>query len=560
MAIPLAGRIRIERGSPSGVDAGEMDWTKEPSKITEADTVWLSEFLRCPWPMPINGHANVEQDDITIGRASDCDIRIDRDSVSSRHARMRLDRHGRVILIDNHSRNGVYVDAALTERVNAVMLNPDMNVYLGSHAISGNRLIAEVKRLTKNHASEVDDQSMSPTPPPGQTGKPALGDPDTRRVSGGASRLSNPSDSARFWVGVFSLPALLVAFVIWIKPPRIPNVDISQNKSNLAQITTAVPKPDANSSVQPDSDSLPSLETLDRNSESGSSADVIAESLPVTVDPVDVAIYWIGVTHEATGAIFRVGTATAIGDTTLVTAGSVIGSLDELVQNGFSNPVVINVFSSEQISVRQRGVSEEYRDRAAKAMAVIEQHDAIVEGANRDEIPREQLRQQYETASRQVNLMLADLHAVDVGWLCVDELPSHLEIDVDAPFHPQMKLKAYHTALDGVDSMWSDQARYQVSEQEFRVVRQTAKVDKIAGVLQLTKPLANSLSSNSFNWAGVPVCVDGKLTAMLLAHQPTDSDGGQSSERMEWFAIVGSTIAQLCNRDHDSATVCDSTL
>ncbi|MFG0255869.1 MAG: hypothetical protein ACF787_12380, partial [Rhodopirellula sp. JB053] len=363
---------------------------------------------------------------------------------------------------------------------------------------------------------------------------------------------SHPAASARFWVGMLSLPALLVVLVVWTQLPRIFNVDRSQSKSDHARMImpSSNLKPDRDISVQPDSTLAPPPPTNDQVSISGPSANVVTASLPATVDSVDAAIYWIGVTHDATGAVFRVGTATAIGDTILVTAGSVIASLEELVKNGFSNPVVINVLSSEQRSVRQRGLSEEYRDRAAKARAVVEQHDALVEDANRDEKAQKKLRQQYEIASRQVKLMLADLRAVDVGWLCVDELPSHLAIDADARFHPQMKLVAYHAALDAVDSLWSDQARYEVNGQEFRVAQQSMEVDEIAGVLELTSPILTASSNHSSNWAGVPLCVNGKLTAMLLAHNAGDSHEGQTSKRGEWFAIAGSTIDRLCNRDH----------
>ena len=56
-------------------------------------------------------------DELLIGRDADCDIRIKAPSVSREHCTIELDSNGSLILIDNNSTCGTFVDEKKIEQV-----------------------------------------------------------------------------------------------------------------------------------------------------------------------------------------------------------------------------------------------------------------------------------------------------------------------------------------------------------------------------------------------------------------------------------------------------------
>ncbi len=542
IAIPHSGCLWIQNSDRRDVDAAKGDWTQKSAQVKTNDTVWLSETIRCPWPLPMAVTSTDRMPDITIGRASDCDIVINRSSVSSRHANLRVDRFGQVVLLDNQSRNGVFIDADLRQRVNAVLLNEDMLVYLGSHVVAANDLMQATKRIIGERAATTTRKKW------------------TVAATIPVDKSPQSVTKAFFWGGMLTVPSLLIvlfALNVWKR---------SASETRVGNLRESLPvRIDVVSSHQPSgSMAVPEAQApLAAELSAGyPNPSVDLAPTPSAIPPAESAIYWIAITHDVTGAVFRVGTATAIDKTKLITAGSVIASLEELAKNGFSNPIVINIITAERFSVLQRGISFEYRNRAAKAMALIEQHEKMIARAEQDGQAMEELRQAYERGSRQIQLALATLRAVDVGWLVTNELPFRLSLDTQASFHPQLKLTAFHAALDAVDAMWRDTVPREIHHQDFRVLQQSIEVDEIAGILKLSEPWSDSTSKlsshNSYNWAGVPLIADGKLIAMLVAPETGSADGEPSTEYAEWSAIAASTLYRISLHDENADIVITS--
>lgn len=70
---------------------------------------------------------DINQDHILIGRASDCDVRVQDPAVSRRHARLRL-AQGQWFIQDQNSSSGLYVNGA---RVSAARLSPGDVIRIG---------------------------------------------------------------------------------------------------------------------------------------------------------------------------------------------------------------------------------------------------------------------------------------------------------------------------------------------------------------------------------------------------------------------------------------------
>lgn len=73
----------------------------------------------------------LQQPVLIIGRSPTADLRLDDETVSRQHALL-LVRQGAAMLIDNHSRNGVWMDG---RRVRAVLLRDGDQFVVGPHTL-----------------------------------------------------------------------------------------------------------------------------------------------------------------------------------------------------------------------------------------------------------------------------------------------------------------------------------------------------------------------------------------------------------------------------------------
>jgi pSer/pThr/pTyr-binding forkhead associated (FHA) protein len=75
--------------------------------------------------------ATAHEDDLLLGRSTECDIQLAHDSVSRRHARL-VFRDGTWVIQDLESTNGTIVNG---ERVGRCQLHPGDRVWLGEQAL-----------------------------------------------------------------------------------------------------------------------------------------------------------------------------------------------------------------------------------------------------------------------------------------------------------------------------------------------------------------------------------------------------------------------------------------
>jgi len=88
---------------------------RAPAKLESAGQACL--VLIYPAGSDLGRRCELEQAEFVMGRGSDCDIQVDRDSVSRRHAKVER-RGGRWAVVDLGSTNGTYVnDALVTDRL-----------------------------------------------------------------------------------------------------------------------------------------------------------------------------------------------------------------------------------------------------------------------------------------------------------------------------------------------------------------------------------------------------------------------------------------------------------
>jgi diguanylate cyclase (GGDEF)-like protein len=74
-----------------------------------------------PWLMIVSGGDNIGkmyrlEHQLVLGRASQCDVQLDQDGVSRRHARLELTAEGNVQVVDLGSRNGTFVNGEAVSR------------------------------------------------------------------------------------------------------------------------------------------------------------------------------------------------------------------------------------------------------------------------------------------------------------------------------------------------------------------------------------------------------------------------------------------------------------
>lgn len=79
-----------------------------------------------------------------IGRSGSCDIRLEMDDVSSFHALLYRDKKGNVVVVDNHSTNGTFVNG---KRVTEKVLEKGDKLTVGSHDVDWKQLRPKKKAL-----------------------------------------------------------------------------------------------------------------------------------------------------------------------------------------------------------------------------------------------------------------------------------------------------------------------------------------------------------------------------------------------------------------------------
>ncbi len=115
----------------------DVDSTAVASRAEVARVVAQQAKMHRPWLVVVNGRTSVGkmyslETSLTVGRAPDCDVRLDEDGISRRHARFGRREDGVVYVQDLESKNGTYVNG---ERVETYVLRDGDKIQVGHISI-----------------------------------------------------------------------------------------------------------------------------------------------------------------------------------------------------------------------------------------------------------------------------------------------------------------------------------------------------------------------------------------------------------------------------------------
>jgi diguanylate cyclase (GGDEF)-like protein len=103
------------------VESTEQDLTSVGSKAEIAAALAKKTNHQRPWLVVVTGAGSIGkmyrlESRLAIGRAPQCQVHIDEDGVSRRHAQLELTAEGNVQIVDLESRNGTFVNGASVSR------------------------------------------------------------------------------------------------------------------------------------------------------------------------------------------------------------------------------------------------------------------------------------------------------------------------------------------------------------------------------------------------------------------------------------------------------------
>ncbi len=525
---PREGTIGIRNA-----ESGEIKWWKTAVDVQPTDDLWLDSRTRFPWPCEA-GASKV----LTVGRAIDCDVTLDNASVSGQHARLIVGQRATFVLKDCASRNGLFVDKSLNERVSAAMLIPDKHLFFGSYKVSAKEII---------ELAEPRPSSQPPRPPV-ITERPS-------RAARSSTRTQPMPAGGLTWIRQASLigvPAL-ATILIWLAwssrsdpiaeklPAATPKQSSARARTLSADKTDDLETPEL-SSARPHTLSADITDDLATpkaaavveplNDESA----VAATPVSPPDDAIRKSIYWILIRHDASNAQYRLGTGIAIAANKILTTGSIVASIDQLVATGYSNPAIVSIDGGPVLPIASRQVWPEFANRTERAETLRKAHDKLAAEPSADESNEAVAR-----SARLLNFALAAASATDIGWMRVDGLDHHLQVDSSVAFRPGQAVELCHAGFDGKDPFYDRELGQAGSSSDQQTVRLRVRgrgpsVEDISGVIQLECP---SSINRDENLLGSPLVRDDTVVGIIV-FQSTD----HSDPMMIVEAVAGSTISE----------------
>ena len=155
-------RLSIEAGQYVLEDTGSTNGTfvngyrlqpGSPVYVSPDDTITLGQTLPMPWPSSASSARAQPLSDaqpITIGRAPECEIRLDYPMISWQHAQVTRVANQWVIE-DLNSRNGTALNQ-IDNKIQRAGLQPEDEIFLGSYKISASRILRE-RHLTQGEGA-----------------------------------------------------------------------------------------------------------------------------------------------------------------------------------------------------------------------------------------------------------------------------------------------------------------------------------------------------------------------------------------------------------------------
>lgn len=506
-------------------------WTTSEVPFDTRTRVWLSETIRLPGEWFAIGKRV-----LSVGRASDCDVRIEHASVSGRHAELVLADFvaegsdakyaGHCLLVDCNSTNGLFLDSSCTVPVSAVVLQPGRRVFLGSHPVDTDSVLHAVTSWS---------------------------DSGTRRIFDAEVDSANPADASpmKVWSAVMlgvgcTLSVFLLVFFFYFSPQtensglategptRIPESVSSFETLAASQNSPAAPSTDRRESIQPP-DPEADIPVTEEPSTEALETDTFVRS-------IDHSLYWIVVEQKETKALFRLGSGVAISDDRIVTSASVLLAAEGLGEEGFSEPLVCRVLGGPLISAKWYGVWETFVRRTEQAKMLSEGHPSQAKPGEKDSSPEPDVAQYAWAAAT----------ACDVGCLYVDRPLGHSgTLDPTVSLHPGASVLLLDSGFDGGDPLLvrdDAEASGMPDRSRIRVKELGPRSDECLGVVVAQESRKLEASTNRI---GCPVLYRKKMIGLIV--DQWESDEGVS------YDIVPSANVQKALAEIESTRASEST-
>lgn len=444
----------------------------KPTKIEPSSNVLLGSQVLLPWP-----DAQTAVRIVRLGRADDNDFVIQSSNVSGYHAQILIGSHGTWSIEDLSSTNGtgLRIDNRIQAILHAAMIVADDTLMFGQYQLP----VREIAPL------------FEPFVKPGITGKPKLSEAavgtvvplEAQASLGPAASSSSPAASYEGRValntdekfkklalicGALLIALLGIGYFLTRKPEA--ESDRSLIDQTAALDETVSPNPDLGQ-PQPAAELDPAVEL-----------DPAAD-----LDPAG-SLFWVLVRSADGEQTFRVGTASAVSPNRLVTAGTVVRSVEMLSQEGYPDARVVHLKSGSTFQLSATGTHASFVTLSSEASKLRQEYETAIE-ALRVPSNDEQDSPAIEESTSQLSTrkaMLVELGErmlqaeealvdYDVGWLTISStFPKNiavLEVTKSLTPRPKQSIKLLAAPFDLEDPYFDDETDRPQSQEAFRVAR-----------------------------------------------------------------------------------------
>jgi len=511
---PIDGQLKVDDKTVAG-----------RTEINGATSVWLSPRTRLPWPSDVGSLV------LTVGRAVDCDITLDSPGVSGRHAKLLIGPQGTMVLEDWQSKNGLRLGADPTTAVKAVALQSVSHVFFGASSFSSTTLIERANLIA--NPTRAGLPACGPNVEPGRL-------PREDRSPARKHRKKQDSMPLFFLKYFFSFcaPTILIGSMYalgWLpfltrnQPPElVANQPMAMPVETHAQETIMAPMSTTSPLPPVVSDSLPDPPPT-------------FEPTVATVWPSQ-CVYWVVVKHRETGNWFRLGSAVAIGDKSLLTVGSVAQAAYQMSEGDYASPSVVHVLSGKILPIENHLV----HPQLAKRMAVADKSNGDRQKVLAEN-PSDKLA--IEKITKLVNVSMSAAAAVDCATLQVAQIDQFLVIDLKTKLRPKQRLRVFSSPFPVNEPHWDQNlpstdgtAAAEISESIGKIDAFGLALEGVPGQTIATLDVAEA----DLNWFGCPCVNDAnQLIGIVLYAETKQTQTGSVELELLSPSVANKMLNQL---------------
>jgi len=485
---PLEGRIKVDDKMVTG-----------RVEINSTTPVWLSAQIKLPWPSEFDSIV------LTVGRATDCDITLDSPGVSGRHARLIIGPQQTIVLEDWDSKNGLRLDGSPESIVKAISLQSISTIYFGASPFNVPALIERAELISGAAVSEATRAAPQPHP-----------------ISTKTVRKQRASKQTSILTYCLSFFGPTVLFGVMYALGWLPF--LSSDRQTPVSASPPMPLPTHVEVVKPVD--APEIAMMDTPSQSS----VIAESVVVSsaiieppaksVSPSE-CVYWVIVKHRETGNWFRLGSAVAVGEKSLLTVASVVQAAYKMGERDYETPSVVHVGSGQISTI------DKYRAHAqfAKRLAVADKANA-----DREKILNEKSddKGSLEKATNLVNVSMSAVSAVDCAILQIAQIDQFLNVDVKSKLRLNQGFRVISSPFPVDEPHWDANSQSTMDEVAKGFSESSITIDgfglSLEGVPGQSIAILKAAEPD-LNWFGCPCINDTDKLMGIVLYAETRQNG-----------------------------------